>query len=70
MWVVFLLLLLLLFSVKQALAESGFSEKYKRDYDIFNPLNQYHVDNPLNPNNAYDPKSLSNPISQHDPKTR
>lgn len=48
MWVVFLLLLLLLFSVTPALAESGFSEKYERDYNIFNPLNQYRADNPMN----------------------
>ena len=32
----FLLLLLLLFSVTPALAKSGFSEKYERDYIIFN----------------------------------
>ena len=31
-----------------ALAESGFSEKYERDYNIFNSLNQYRADNPLN----------------------
>jgi hypothetical protein len=34
MWVVFLLLLSLFFSVIPALAEPGFSEKYARDYNF------------------------------------
>jgi hypothetical protein len=63
MWVVFLLLLLLLFSVTPAFAESGFSEKYECDYNIFNPLNQYRADNPLNPINAYDLKNPFNSIN-------
>jgi hypothetical protein len=63
MRVVFLLFLLLLFSVTPALAEPGFSEKYERDYTIFHPLNQYRADNPLNPINAYDPKNPLNPIN-------
>ena len=49
MWVVWLLSLLLL-SVP-ALAEFGFDEKYERDYNIFNPLNQLRPDNPFNPAN-------------------
>jgi hypothetical protein len=53
MWVVFLLLLLLLFSVTPALAESGFSEKYERDYNILNPASRYAPDNPLNPAETY-----------------
>jgi len=48
MWVVFLLLLLLLFSLTPALGNSGFSEKCERDYIIFNPLNQYRTGNPMN----------------------
>jgi hypothetical protein len=32
MWVICILLLSLLFSVTPAFAESGFSEKYERDY--------------------------------------
>ena len=36
MWLVVLLLLPLLFSVTPALAESDVSEKYERDYNIFN----------------------------------
>ena len=52
MGVVFLLLLSLLFSATPALAESGFSEKYERDYNIFNPANKYVPDNPLNPAQA------------------
>jgi len=39
MRVVLIFLLLLLFSATRALAEPGFSEKYERDYNIFNPLN-------------------------------
>ena len=46
MWFVSLLLLSLLFSVTPALAEPGFSEQYERDYNIFNPINQYRPDNP------------------------
>jgi hypothetical protein len=34
MWVVFLLLLSLFFSVIPALAEPDFSEKYERDYNF------------------------------------
>ncbi len=36
-------------------AEPGFDEKYQRDFNIFNPINQYQPGNPLNPINAYDP---------------
>lgn len=38
-----------------ALAESGFSKKYERDYNSFNPLIQYRPDNPLDPLNRYNP---------------
>ena len=33
-------------------AEPGFDEKYERDFNIFNPINQYQPTNPLNPINA------------------
>lgn len=44
MWVMLLPAVLLL--AVPASAEPGFSEKYKRDYNIFNPLNEYRPDNP------------------------
>jgi len=50
-----------------ASAESGFDEKYERDYNIFNPINQYRPDNPLNPANAVDPTNPFNPINSVDP---
>ena len=33
--------LLWLASIVTSLAEPGFDEKYQRDFNIFNPLNQY-----------------------------
>jgi hypothetical protein len=48
-------------------AEPGFDEKYQRDFNIFNPINQYQSTNPLNPINAYDPANPFNPINQFDP---
>ena len=69
MGIVFLLLLPLLFSVTPALAESGFSEKYERDYNIFNPLNQYDPDNLANPSNQFNPSNPFNPLNQYNPKT-
>lgn len=53
MWVVFLLLLPLLFSVTPAFAEQEFDPKYECDYNIFNPANRYVMDNPLNPAQTY-----------------
>lgn len=38
-------------------ADQGFGEKYERDYNIFNPTNQYLLDNPLNPANQFNPTS-------------
>jgi hypothetical protein len=61
MWVAFLLLLPLLFSLTPVFAEPGFSEKYERDYNIFNPLNQYRADNPLNSINRYNPSTPFQP---------
>ena len=61
MWVVVLLLLPLVFSVTPAFAEPGFDPKYERDYNIFNPANQYAPDNPLNPAQTYAPRQSLQP---------
>jgi len=66
MWVVFLRLLPLLFSVTPALAEPGFSEKYERDYNIFNPACLYAPDNSLNPAQTYAPDNPFNPANHYD----
>ena len=60
MWIVFLLLVQLMFSVTVALADPGFDEKFERDYNIFNPANKYAPDNPLNPAQTY---TLDNPFN-------
>ena len=65
MWMVWVLGLFL-FAVP-ASAEPGFSERYERDYNIFNPINQNRSDNPLNPINSIDPKNPFNPINSVDP---
>jgi hypothetical protein len=65
MWLIWLLGFCLL--AVPALAEPGFSEKYERDYNIFNPINQYRPDNPLNPINSVDPNNPFNPINSVDP---
>ncbi len=44
MWMVWLLGLFLLTS--PAFADPGFDEKYERDYNIFNPINQYPPNHP------------------------
>ena len=59
--------LLWLASMGNGRAEQGFDEKYQRDFNIFNPLNQYQPGNPLNSINAYDPANPFNPINQFDP---
>ena len=48
-------------------AEMGFDQRYERDYNIFNPANQYALNNPLNPVNTYDPNSAFNPVNRYDP---
>jgi len=53
-----------------ARAEPGFDEKYQRDFNIFNPINQYQPGNPLNPINAYDPANPFNPSTGSIPATR
>ncbi|MBI5855544.1 MAG: hypothetical protein HZB35_10030 [Nitrospirae bacterium] len=65
MWL--MVLLFFFCTVALSAAEQGFDSKYERDYNIFNPINQYRPDNPLNPINAYDPKNPFNPINQFDP---
>ena len=67
MLLVFLLLLSLLISVTPALAEPGFSEKYERDYNIFNPASRYAPENPLNPAQAYASDNPYNPANRYDP---
>jgi hypothetical protein len=63
MWVVWLLSCLL-FAVPVT-AETGFSEKYERDYS---PMNQYRPDNPLNPQQTYSaPDNSFNPAHRYDP---
>jgi hypothetical protein len=69
MLVVVLLPLPLLFSITVALADPGFSDKYERDYNIFNPINQYRIDNPLNPINEVNPNNPRNPINRYNPDT-
>jgi hypothetical protein len=65
MWVVWLFGLFLF--TAPASAEPGFSEKYERDYNIFNPANRYQPDNPLNPAQAYAPDNPFNPANRYDP---
>ena len=60
-------LLLLLAATGTGRADQGFDEKYQRDFNIFNPINQYQPTNPLNPINAYDPANPFNPINRFDP---
>jgi hypothetical protein len=63
MWVVWFLVCLL-FAVP-AIAETGFSEKYERDYS---PMNQYRSDNPLNPAQTYPaPDNSFIPAHRYDP---
>ncbi len=65
MWMVWLLGLFLLTS--PAFADPGFDEKYERDYNIFNPINQYRPDNPLNPINSVDPDNPSGELCDSEP---
>ncbi|HET9961108.1 MAG TPA: hypothetical protein VFQ34_02115 [Nitrospiraceae bacterium] len=59
--------LILLSGAAAGWAEMGFDEKYERDYNIFNPINQYRPDNPLNPAQAYSPDNPFNPVNKYDP---
>lgn len=62
-----LILSMLLAGIGPAEAEMGFSERYERDYNIFNPINRYQPDNPLNPIQAYSPDNPFNPVNRYDP---
>ena len=62
MWRVWLFCFLLFAS--PVLAEPGFSEKYERDYNIFNPASRYAPNNPLNPAQAYAPDDPFNPVNR------
>ena len=53
-----------------ASAEFGFDEKYERDYNIFNPINQYRPDNLVNPMNSFDPKNPFNEMNTFVPAIR
>lgn len=53
MFILFLLLLPLLFSVSPVLADPGFDEKYERDYNIFNPANRDNPHTPFAPLNRW-----------------
>ncbi|MBX9657835.1 MAG: hypothetical protein K2X00_04650 [Nitrospiraceae bacterium] len=65
MWI--LILMVLLSAVTPSFAEQNFSEKYERDYNIFNPASQYAPDNPLNPAQAFAPDHPFNPANRFDP---
>lgn len=66
MWTIWWSFGIVLFALP-ALAEPGFSEKYERDYNIFNPANLFVPDNPLNPAQAYAPDNPFNPANRYDP---
>ena len=67
MWMVWLLSLFLL--TAPASADSGFDEKYEREYNIFNPANRYAPDNPLNPAQKYAPDNAFYSANQYNPST-
>ena len=56
-------------SVATTWAEPGFDEKYQRDFNIFNPINQFNPNNPFNPINRYRPENPLNPINKYNPNT-
>lgn len=65
MWV--LVLAALLFVITPSFfAEQSFSEQYEHDYNIFNPVSQYALDNPLNPAQAFAPDHAFNPAKRFD----
>jgi len=65
MWILVLIVLLLV--VTPSFAEQNFSERYERDYNIFNPASAYAPDNPLNPAQAFAPDNPFNPANRFDP---
>ena len=60
--------LLWLASIGASGAEQGFDEKYQRDFNIFNPINQYQPANPLNPINQFSPNNPFNPVNRYRPE--
>ncbi len=62
MWMIWFLGLFLYAS--PAWTDPGFHEKYERDYNIFNPINQLRPDNPLNPISSIDPTIRSIPSTK------
>jgi hypothetical protein len=58
--------MMLYMGVATSHAETGFDQRYERDYNIFNPVTQYQPDNPLNPVNKYDLDSAFNPVNRYD----
>ena len=79
MWLIWLLGVFLL--ADPTFAEPGISEKYERDYNIFNPINsvdpgnptnpinRVNSINPLNPINEVNPNNPLNPINRYNPDT-
>jgi len=53
---------LFLLGAAPAWAEPDFSEKYERDYKLFNSLNQYRPDNPLLPINEFNRSTSVQPM--------
>jgi len=62
-----LVLVIVIFWSVPVSAEPGFDEKYQRDYNIFNPINEVDPKNPFNPINRYDPGNPVNPINEYRP---
>ena len=62
-----LILLIALAGAGPVGAETGFDQRYERDYNIFNPVTQYQADNPLNPVNRYHPDNPLNPANRYNP---
>lgn len=56
----------MLLSAVTSWADIGFDQRYERDYNIFNPVNQYDPDHPLNPANKYNPDVPFGPLDGQD----
>ncbi|THJ20055.1 MAG: hypothetical protein CAF44_012630 [Nitrospira sp. CG24D] len=67
MWILVLLASLLV--VTPSFSEQTLSEKYERDYNIFNPASQYAPDNPLNPAQAFAPDNPLNSANRYNAST-
>ena len=64
MRMLWLLGLFLLAAAPALITEPGFSEKYERDCNIFNPASRYAPENPLNRTQAYAPDNPINPVNR------